>query len=92
MFELGTFGSHNLGISHRLRATSLLTIGLGALVDFDGSTPYDLVPVVDQVLLMSSIFLTYMAGVIPVEKSYKSDQKMISDKNVVPENSDNSGR
>ncbi|RZB52419.1 hypothetical protein D0Y65_048759 [Glycine soja] len=40
---------------------------------------------------VQSIFLTYMAGVIPVEKSYASYQKTNSDKNVFPESSDISG-
>ncbi|XP_054783731.1 uncharacterized protein LOC129290775 isoform X2 [Prosopis cineraria] len=91
MFKLGADGSKDLNISPHLQATSLMSIGLGTLVDFDGATASDLVPVVDRVLLMASIFLTYMAGVIPVEKSYASGQKIISDKNMVAETSDNSG-
>ncbi|XP_028796889.1 uncharacterized protein LOC114752325 [Neltuma alba] len=91
MFKLSAGGSKNLNISPHLRVTSLMSIGLGTLVDFDGATASDFVPVVDQVLLMASIFLTYMAGVIPVEKSYAGGQKIISDKNLVAETSDNSG-
>lgn len=79
-------------ISHRLRTFPLKCIGLGALVDFDGATASDLVPVVNQALLLGSIFLTYMAGVIPVKKSYTSYQKTNSDKNALPESSDISGR
>lgn len=92
MFELGTFGPAHSEISPRLWATPLRSIGLGALVDFDGATSSDLVPVVDQMLLMASILLTYMAGVIPVEKSYTNDQKIISGENMVRETSDSSGR
>lgn len=75
-----------------LQATPLKCIGLGALVDFDGAAASGLVPVVDQVLLMASVFLTYMAGVIPVEKSFTGHQKINSDKTVFPESSDISGR
>ncbi|KAK7338905.1 hypothetical protein VNO77_19539 [Canavalia gladiata] len=90
-FDLSVFGATDLKFSPRLQATPLQCIDLGALLDFDGAATSDLVPVVDQVLLMGSIFLTYMAGVIPVEKSYANYQKTISDKNVVPESSDISG-
>ncbi|KAK7292975.1 hypothetical protein RJT34_15834 [Clitoria ternatea] len=90
-FELSVFGATDVKFSPRLQAMPLKCIGLGALVDFDGATASDLVPVVDQVLLMGSIFLTYLAGVIPVEKSCASYQKINSDKNVVPKSSDVSG-
>ncbi|KAJ7950411.1 Phosphoglycolate phosphatase [Quillaja saponaria] len=64
---------------------------LGSLVDPDGAAASDLVSVVDQVLLMASICLTYMAGVIPVTKTYPTYQKIISDETVVPESSNISG-
>lgn len=80
-----------LKFTTRTRELPLKCIGLGALVDFDGATTSKLVPVVDQMLLMGSIFLTYMAGVIPVERSHASYQKTNSDKNVFPESSDISG-
>jgi len=81
-----------LKFTTRTRELPLKCIGLGALVDFDGATTSKLVPVVDQMLLMGSIFLTYMAGVIPVERSHASYRKTNSDKNVFPESSDISGR
>ncbi|XP_027350110.1 uncharacterized protein LOC113861476 [Abrus precatorius] len=90
-FELSVLGATYSKFSRCRQAIPLDCIGLGALVDFDGAAASDLVPVVDQVLLMGSIFLTYMAGVIPVEKSYSSYQKTNSDKNVFPETSGNSG-
>ncbi|TKY66090.1 Ycf55 family protein [Spatholobus suberectus] len=90
-FELSVFGATDLKFTPRLQKFPLKCIDLGALVDFDGATASDLVPVVDQMLLMGSIFLTYMAGVIPVEKSYASYQKTNSDKNMFPESSDISG-
>ncbi|KAI4356433.1 hypothetical protein L6164_000455 [Bauhinia variegata] len=91
MFELSNFGATNLEVSSHLQATPLKCIGLGALVDFDGATASGLIPVVDQMLLLASIFLTYMAGVIPAEKSYTSYPKITSDKNVVSESSGSSG-
>ncbi|KAK7360865.1 hypothetical protein VNO77_02882 [Canavalia gladiata] len=53
-----------------LEATPLQCIDVGALLDFDGIITFGFVLVVDQLLLMVSIFLTYLDGVIPVEKSY----------------------
>ncbi|XP_019461739.1 PREDICTED: uncharacterized protein LOC109360954 [Lupinus angustifolius] len=90
-FGLSVFGTSNFKTSPRLKATPLKCVGLGALVDIDSATASGLVPVVDQVLLMASVFLTYMAGVIPVENSYTSHQKTKSDKSVFPESSDVSG-
>ncbi|XP_057437032.1 uncharacterized protein LOC130729332 [Lotus japonicus] len=89
--ELSVFRAIDLKITPCMRTIPLKCTGLGALVDFNGAASSGLVPVVDQVLLMGSIFLTYMAGVIPVEKSYTNYQKIDSDKNVFPESSDNSG-
>lgn len=79
-------------MTHSLRTLPLNCNGIGALVDFDGSTASSLVPVVNRVLLMGSILLTYMAGVVPINKSYTSDQKINSIKNVLRESSDISGR
>ncbi|XP_073222147.1 uncharacterized protein [Cicer arietinum] len=90
-FKPSVFGSADLKITHRLRALPLNCIGIGALVDFDGTAASNLVPVVNQALLLGSILLTYMAGVIPVDKSYTSDQKINSGKNVLRESSDISG-
>ncbi|KAG5514719.1 hypothetical protein RHGRI_035944 [Rhododendron griersonianum] len=51
---------------------------LGTLINTNGATFSEWVPVVDQVLLMASIFLTYMAGVIPAQKLLSSSRKRIS--------------
>ncbi|CAL0304516.1 unnamed protein product [Lupinus luteus] len=90
-FGLSVFGTTNFKASPRLQKNPVKCVGLGAFVDIDSATASGLVPVVDQVLLMASVFLTYMAGVIPVEKSYTSHQKINSDKSVFPESSDVSG-
>lgn len=76
----------NLKITHCSKEGSLRCSCLA-----DGATTSDWVPVVDQVLLMASIFLTYMAGVIPTEKSYFSSQRNVSDDNAVHESSTFSG-
>ncbi|AES79173.2 uncharacterized protein [Medicago truncatula] len=87
-FKPSVFGVADLKITHRLRAFPLNCIGIGALVDSDGGTASNLVPVANQVLLMGSILLTYMAGVIPVDKSYTRDQKNNSVKNALRDSSD----
>lgn len=51
---------------------------MGTLINTNGATFSEWVPVVDQVLLMASIFLTYMAGVIPARKLLSSSRKRIS--------------
>lgn len=91
MFKLGGGGYKILNIRPHLLETSLMSIGLGTLADF-GSAASDIVPVVDHVLLVASIFLTYMARAIPVEKSYTGGQKILYDKKMVAETSDSSGR
>nr|XP_011458194.1 PREDICTED: uncharacterized protein LOC101297793 [Fragaria vesca subsp. vesca]XP_011458195.1 PREDICTED: uncharacterized protein LOC101297793 [Fragaria vesca subsp. vesca] len=63
---------------------------LGTLIGSDGATASDWVPIVDQVLLTASVFLTYMAGVIPGYNSSPPFQKNIND-NAVPKASNASG-
>lgn len=63
-----------------------------SLVDSDGITASDWIPFGDQVLLMASIFLTYLAGVIPVQKSSSTSQKNIADDDDFPKSSTSSGR
>lgn len=58
----------------------------------DVATVSEWIPVGDQVLLMASIFLTYLAGVIPVQKSNHTLQKSILDNVVASENSTSPGR
>lgn len=63
-----------------------------SLVDSDGLIPSAWIPVGDQLLLMATIFLTYLAGVIPVQKSSSTSQKDTANKVAFPENSTSSGR
>ncbi|KAL7172736.1 hypothetical protein ACSBR2_032248 [Camellia fascicularis] len=65
---------------------------LGTLINTDGATTSEWVPVVDQVLLMASIFLTYMAGVIPTKKLLVSSQNGISTDYALAGDSTFSGR
>lgn len=48
---------------------------MASLADFDAVAGYGWVPIGDQVLLMTSVFLTYMAGVIPLRNSGYSSRK-----------------
>ncbi|KAF3537596.1 hypothetical protein F2Q69_00024745 [Brassica cretica] len=48
---------------------------LASLADFDAVAGSGWVPIGDQVLLMTSVFLTYMAGVIPLRNSGYSSKK-----------------
>lgn len=52
----------------------------------------DWIPIVDQVLLMTSVFLTYMAGVIPVEKSPFNYEQSTPNDRMVPDEASVSGR
>lgn len=92
MCELRTVGVENLKVHPHVRENSLRCSCLGFLMNPDGATASDWVPVGDQVLLMASIFLTYLAGVIPVQKSNVTSQNKILDKNVLPNSSTSPGR
>lgn len=81
----------NLKQNPCLRDTSLKSACLGSLVNPDGATTSDWIPIVDQVLLMASIFLTYTAGVIPVQKSYLNNPKISNKDDVVCERGNTSG-
>lgn len=89
MKELNVPRKSKLYASPCLRKHSFKCSCLGSLVNPESATASEWVPIVDQVLLMASIFLTYMAGIIPVDKSYQKD---ISSDNVVPESPSSSGR
>ncbi|MED6216775.1 hypothetical protein PIB30_117643 [Stylosanthes scabra] len=91
MFEPSASGTTHGKIGSRLQVSSIKCIGLGALVDLDGVADSNLVPAVDQVLLMTSIFLTYTAGIVNFGKPSTSYEKINSDKEVLSESSDNYG-
>ncbi|KAK6143996.1 hypothetical protein DH2020_020816 [Rehmannia glutinosa] len=60
---------------------------LSALANADAAISSEWVPLLDQVLLLASIALTYMAGVIPAEKSPYNTQKSTPLIDVLPESS-----
>ncbi|GFQ06587.1 hypothetical protein PHJA_002802700 [Phtheirospermum japonicum] len=60
---------------------------LSALANADAAITYEWVPFIDQVLLLASITLTYMAGVLPAEKSPYNTQKSTPVFDVIPDNS-----
>ncbi|KAL3828133.1 hypothetical protein ACJIZ3_016935 [Penstemon smallii] len=64
---------------------------LSALVNADVAITSEWVPIMDQVLLLASITLTYMAGVIPAQKSLYNTQRSNSNVDMVHENSSSSG-
>ncbi|XP_011083125.1 uncharacterized protein LOC105165720 [Sesamum indicum] len=70
--------------------TPIKCCSLGALAT-DGAVASDWVPFVNQVLLLASITLTYMAGVIPSEKTPYNTQTSTPLVNVLPENSSSPG-
>ncbi|PSR89698.1 Ycf55-like protein [Actinidia chinensis var. chinensis] len=61
-------------------------------INNDGATVSAWIPIVDQVLLMANIFLTYIAGVIPVEKVLSSSRNRISTDYALPGDTTLSGR
>lgn len=84
----------NLG-SHISRGESTCKCTcLTSLADFDGVAGSGWVPIGDQVLLTASIFLTYMAGVIPVQKNstYSSRKSTIVEEDPDVGTSESSGR
>ncbi|KAK8711701.1 hypothetical protein V6N13_146972 [Hibiscus sabdariffa] len=83
--------SPNLKVSPRSMETPLRSSCVCSLVDSVGITASEWVTVGDQLLLMTGIFLTYMAGVIPVQKSGSPYQKNIDDDDAFAQGSTSSG-
>uniref|UniRef100_A0A6N2NBP6 Uncharacterized protein n=1 Tax=Salix viminalis TaxID=40686 RepID=A0A6N2NBP6_SALVM len=73
------------------RKNSIKCYCLGSLVDPNGAIVSGWVSVSDQLLLMASIFLTYMAGVIPQHNSNHTHRNNFLEDNVVVESSTSSG-
>lgn len=63
-----------------------------SLVDFDGITASGWILVGDQLLLIASMFLSYLAGVIPVRKTSSTSQKNTTDDDAFPRSSTSSGK
>ncbi|XP_018629583.1 uncharacterized protein [Nicotiana tomentosiformis] len=60
---------------------------VASLVNADVAITFELVPAIDQMLLMTSIYLTYLAGVIP-----SNTREQIKSKNVDSDGTSSSGR
>ncbi|KAL0284251.1 UNVERIFIED_CONTAM: hypothetical protein Sangu_2836600 [Sesamum angustifolium] len=80
----------HLKIGSARQETPIKCCSLSALAT-DGAVASDWVPFVNQVLLLASITLTYMAGVIPSEKTPFNTQTSTPLVNVLPENSSTPG-
>ncbi|WCJ38102.1 hypothetical protein M5689_019178 [Euphorbia peplus] len=74
--------SSNFKASPIDRKTHLRCSSLGSLVDPDGVTASDFVSISNQLLLMTSIALTYMAGVVPLKRSNLASLGNVLDDNV----------
>ncbi|KAM1031776.1 hypothetical protein ACFX2C_035516 [Malus domestica] len=90
MCEFTALGISNVKVGPFSEASSKCAC-LGSLVGSDGAIASDWVPIADQVLLTASVFLTYMAGVIPGRTSSSTFRKGISNDNVGCETSTASG-
>ncbi|KAG8641921.1 uncharacterized protein LOC110627367 isoform X2 [Manihot esculenta] len=90
-WKTSSTGLSNLKPSRCKREISSRCSCLGALVDPDGATASGLVSISDQLLLMASIALTYMAGVIPTDRPNLNSWRNMADDNVVHETAASSG-
>lgn len=72
-----------LKASHYQKESPVKCYCFGTLINTDAAAS-DWIPVVDQVLLMASIFLTYTAGVIPADKSLRISQESILNDSPAP--------
>nr|DAD23898.1 TPA_asm: hypothetical protein HUJ06_025361 [Nelumbo nucifera] len=77
--------------SFHLRRSSSRFCCLGTLISDENLSPSNLVSVVDQMLLMASIVLTYMAGALPSGRACFGSRKNILDHNAVPADTTSSG-
>ncbi|KAJ9176561.1 hypothetical protein P3X46_011863 [Hevea brasiliensis] len=91
LWKMRSIRLSNLKASPCKRKISLRCSCLGGLVDPDGATASDLVSISNQLLLMASIALTYMAGVIPIDGPNLRSWRNIADDNVVLESAASSG-
>ncbi|GMJ09019.1 hypothetical protein like AT5G48830 [Hibiscus trionum] len=83
--------SPNLKMSPCFMETRLRSTCIWSLADSDGIAASEWVTVSDQLLLMTGIFLTYMAGVIPGQKYGSTYQKNTADDDALAQGSTSSG-
>ncbi|CAH8299210.1 unnamed protein product [Eruca vesicaria subsp. sativa] len=80
------------GYLSRGESSCKCTCYLAYLAEFDAVAGSRWVPIGDKVLLMAGIFLTYMAGVIPLQNSGYSSTKKTVEENPDVGTSESSGR
>lgn len=80
----------NLKVNHKQKPKIMECYCLGTLISTNGD-PSVWIPVIDQVLLMSSIFLTHLAGVIPADGPFSTSRRNTSSDNVAPDGTPISG-
>ncbi|GAB2298546.1 hypothetical protein Dimus_032612 [Dionaea muscipula] len=71
-------------IASSLRKSSFNCNYSGTLIDSESVAASDWIAVTDQVLLMASVFLTYMAGIIPSGKSFADSQRSSTQERLPP--------
>lgn len=86
------FGIANMKARFFRKGSPLKCLCYGSLINSGGVMTSDWIPIVDQVLLMTSVFLTYMAGVIPAEKSSFNSKQSTANDRMVPDEASVSGR
>ncbi|XP_074366935.1 uncharacterized protein LOC141707595 isoform X2 [Apium graveolens] len=80
-----TFGVTIMKASFFRKESPVKCLCYRTLINSGGVIASDWIPVVDQVLLMTSVFLTYMVGVIPAEKSPFTSKQSIANDRMVPD-------
>ncbi|KAI4375421.1 hypothetical protein MLD38_013289 [Melastoma candidum] len=68
-------GDGRIEINHLRRSPFVRCHCFGSATSYDGATTPEFVTLVDQMLLMASIFLTYVAGVVPDGKTVYTARK-----------------
>lgn len=69
------------------RSRSIRFYCVGTFLNPDVAATFEWVPVVDQALLIASIFLAHIAGIIPARKSISSSQNCTVDDYTISEGS-----
>ncbi|PIA40176.1 hypothetical protein AQUCO_02500107v1 [Aquilegia coerulea] len=76
VFDFSAHTSMFRGRNVSLKENLMRCCCFGALINPDSATVSNWVPVLDQVLMMVSIVLTYIAGVVPPDMTYSNSVKM----------------
>ncbi|KAI3801133.1 hypothetical protein L1987_29236 [Smallanthus sonchifolius] len=82
-FKTGGFCFTNLKVNSYQKANHMKCYCLGTLISTAGDYS-GWVPVTDQVLLMASILLTYMAGIVPADGPFSNSGRNKLNDNVAP--------